>query len=724
MATIGVSLLWLFTLYPSILMHPDEHMFSQSGDGIKNYYVFAYHVRHDADWLHFHGMNYPYPEHVLYTDGHPLFSLLFGWIPVVKNHPVGFLNLCMMLSILLTSIVLYSLLCRFGVEPWLACIGALGINWLGPQLFRMQGHLSLSYAWMIPLGILLMHRFIMLHRWKDVLSYSAFAVSVWFIHPYMGMALAMMPAAFFTFQSIHKLFSKSWNTGLGIKWIALIAAPMLLYFTFVKLTDFKTDRPPDAKGFIEYSASYECFFVPHDKPFRHLISQIIKVNSQNWEGLAYIGLASMLTILTAVYFFKTTLAFFRQNLFWAYLIFSGFAIALFACAFPFKQGHSELLNVIPYIEQFRAPGRFGWIFYFIITLFAFVVLQIIFLRILPYKNRRQYIIGILAFVLFIAEGWYPQMRVAREIAASKNIFRKEFIPEQIHNSVSELSTSDHNNICILPLPFYHHGSDYYGIPGLDEAKKFAYCLAFHTGVPLMSSQIGRASFSDCRALQSVVAFNVFKKNIWNDLPLNGAAYILKIEGDYTKEEKRISESNTNWLSWKNEMKNFSDFVDSLKVAKTNTSNMNECYLNDFNNNAIGKIELDPRYFLPLDTIDGARLSGHSRWVASVWAYYTDPDALYSFIRVEKYNGKENYWLNGQGLASSYYQFQDSTFIQFEFETEPGWNYRIFNKGSDNEEATVYFDHLMVRPAGINILDTNGVNKSNLIRYNNFPIVLE
>ena len=81
--TLGVGFIWVFALYGPILSAPDDYMFSDQGDGVKNYFTFAYHVKHDAHWLEFKGMNYPDGEHVGYTDGHPFFSLLFGWIPWV-----------------------------------------------------------------------------------------------------------------------------------------------------------------------------------------------------------------------------------------------------------------------------------------------------------------------------------------------------------------------------------------------------------------------------------------------------------------------------------------------------------------------------------------------------------------------------------------------------------------------------------------------------------------
>jgi hypothetical protein len=100
-------------------------------------------------------MNAPYFEHVVFTDGHPLFSLLLGWIPWVKEYPVGTLNLLMMLSFPLSIWLMHEALWRYQVAPWIAALAAVCIVWMQPQLFRLEGHFSLSHGFWIPLMLLL-----------------------------------------------------------------------------------------------------------------------------------------------------------------------------------------------------------------------------------------------------------------------------------------------------------------------------------------------------------------------------------------------------------------------------------------------------------------------------------------------------------------------------------------------------------------------------------------
>ena len=64
-----LSVLLLSLFYPAELSQPNSYYFSNSGDGQKNYYTFAYHQQYDSSFSHFGGMAYPYGEHIVFTDG-------------------------------------------------------------------------------------------------------------------------------------------------------------------------------------------------------------------------------------------------------------------------------------------------------------------------------------------------------------------------------------------------------------------------------------------------------------------------------------------------------------------------------------------------------------------------------------------------------------------------------------------------------------------------------
>ena len=68
---IFITVVFVYIFYSPILISPNHHQFSDKGDAIKNYYTYAYYINNNSDAINFEGLNYPYGEHFLYTDGTP-----------------------------------------------------------------------------------------------------------------------------------------------------------------------------------------------------------------------------------------------------------------------------------------------------------------------------------------------------------------------------------------------------------------------------------------------------------------------------------------------------------------------------------------------------------------------------------------------------------------------------------------------------------------------------
>ena len=89
----------LMLVFGDVFLHPNAYLFGIIGDSIKNYFTFAWYVVYDSG-LHFSGMNYPYGEHVIFTDNQPFFSFLVSLLPQsLKPNPVVFLNYLMLSAI-------------------------------------------------------------------------------------------------------------------------------------------------------------------------------------------------------------------------------------------------------------------------------------------------------------------------------------------------------------------------------------------------------------------------------------------------------------------------------------------------------------------------------------------------------------------------------------------------------------------------------------------------
>src|SRR6202012_5052386 len=138
------------------------HMIGELGaDGGKNNFTYLYQSVYGHGYW-FTGMNYPYGEHIIYTDGQPLLSVLLDHL-----HPVSFgqaltvmwwlIDLSYVLAILFTWLILT----HFRMPPILAMIFAALITFFNPQLFRLQVDYSLAHACIVPM---IFYWFILYHE--------------------------------------------------------------------------------------------------------------------------------------------------------------------------------------------------------------------------------------------------------------------------------------------------------------------------------------------------------------------------------------------------------------------------------------------------------------------------------------------------------------------------------------------------------------------------------
>jgi hypothetical protein len=75
MLLLGTILLILLSI-PELITSPNDFLLISEGDGLKSYYVFDYQLKNRDSFNHFSGLNYPFGENYLFTDGFP--ALQYG----------------------------------------------------------------------------------------------------------------------------------------------------------------------------------------------------------------------------------------------------------------------------------------------------------------------------------------------------------------------------------------------------------------------------------------------------------------------------------------------------------------------------------------------------------------------------------------------------------------------------------------------------------------------
>jgi hypothetical protein len=538
---IVILLTFAFTVYfySPILFSPSKFLFSDTGDAIKNYFCYDWHIQNDTSYINYTGTNYPYGENHGYTDGNPLLGNFIKTFPFLKSYSIPIFNLSIILSFIVCAIILFKIFQEFKIQPLLAIIASVGITILCPQAFRISGHLALSYDFFIPLTIYLLLLFENRSRklyYSLLLSFSI--LCYFFIHPYLG----MISSSFVFIYMLLKLFLDLRNyKKLILPFFLQGILPVILFFAYTKLTDTHTDRTTEPYGFLYFPANIESVFISTLPPFRHFLSQIYKIKQQNWEGIAYVGIVSLAVFLYLPVFLilhrKKLKAHFQSHVNSKTLLLIGMSsivLLLFSMTYPFRWNLEWLLDYLLIVKQFRAPGRFAWVFYFFATIFSTILISKYFLRNTK-ENIRLFFCSII-LALFIVEG-IPYHLMLKKYLFVKNSFNYEYTDTELKEIISFMNKRKAQ--AIIPVPFFHIGTDYYTLIGTDKIKRAAFIVSFHTKTPLMAGFTPRTSISESTKLMGILGSDLLEKDLKADLKSHQNFYILNSKENLLEDENEF-----------------------------------------------------------------------------------------------------------------------------------------------------------------------------------------
>jgi hypothetical protein len=320
-------------------------------------------------------MNYPYGESVFFTGGQPIIIITLKAIKALgfdlSSQLIGIINIWMLFSIVFASIFIYLLLIELKL-PWHYSIVVSNIIvFLSPQIERFTGHFNLAYVYFLPLFLYLLKRFYNKPLYKisiviGILSLVALATHAYFFALYGFWIFFLLLYGF--------LYEKEKFGKVSHILVHLAIQIIIPYFIFSLLTfSYPSDRSTYPWGFFMTRSFPEAVFLPLGKPY----GSLFHFSYIKWEGIAYIGLvASITTLVLIINFFKTrkrTSKISLQKLLdvtdnsFLNAVLLGSVIALFlSFAYPFQWQMQNLLNYTGPFRQFRASGRFNWLFFYCI----------------------------------------------------------------------------------------------------------------------------------------------------------------------------------------------------------------------------------------------------------------------------------------------------------------------------------------------------------------------
>ncbi len=757
---IAAGLLIVFSFYGKALLQPNSMMFSNSGDGLKNYFTYSYHITHDSSAVGFEGMNYPYGENIMYTDCHPAFALLFrslsGPLPFIAGYSVGMLNFLMILSIILTFIVVYLLLAEFGINRWIGLVFSIGITLLAPQIFRLGGHLALSYSMAIPLSWLLII--------KSLKKPDRFALyflillnnSFWFfIHAYLGMIVTfflLMVLIVYTLTERDKLKKIRYKLSL----LASLAIPVVLFLMFIRLTDSHTGRTDNPSGFFQYVAEADDIFVPNHPPLRPLLDSLTGNGiRQQWEAWSYVGLTStlliLILILSAVFRMvkrRTTYIdrFFVSRIMNASLL-AALVVLLFAMAVPFRQ-FPALVDVVPFMKQFRALGRFTWPFFFVLTAFSAFVAD----KIYETAQRRTGRIAAIGFILIagllnIVEALPYHREMKWTINQSPNLFQRENLNKSLYSAIGMVNPAEYQ--AIISLPFFYQGSESYSRPQNDETVRSSIVISYHTGLPLVCANLTRTSIQESKNIVQIVTPDYYKKTIEPDLPDSRPFLVIRTGDPLTaceellfrkckpvfqgkdvslyRLDKKSLFSNSSAEVMAEFMQKRASFITKDRFSLSDSSFV---YYDSFEQKQSehpfrgkGGFRSEKKNKNVLAEFAPGTFKSGKKYMASAWMFNGLPDALNLYFRfiIEEYDESADSWESTTCFPDQSETINGNwSLVEGEFEVRnPGNRIYIVTIGTRDAKGPLFIDDLLVREAAVDVYYKDDNDKT--LFYNNHQI---
>ncbi|MFN8255204.1 MAG: hypothetical protein U0W24_05910 [Bacteroidales bacterium] len=546
---VSINLGFVLYFYSPVFLHPNQFLFSSGGDGISSYYNSIYHIDYDSTYLTFEGMNYPYGEHLSYSVNNPLLTSTIKGIqkffPGISDYTVGIFNFSILISFLLASVFLFLIFEEFKIKRILSIFASFSIMVLAPQVFRLQGHLSLSYSFFIPLSFWLLvksYKNACCYRWYFFLFLNSF-LWLW-VHPYYSAILATFYISFiFFFLLIDKKRDNKFIFSLLIMLASLL--PILFYKIFLIFTDSHICRTTRPYGFVEFAASLNSVFVPHHGFFRKILDLCSGLSAGEWEGWAYIGLANIfLSILIVIKWFifkrqKRKESYFKMkyDFFLPISLLASVLVLVFSMAIPFKFYPGYVPEFLNFLNEFRVSGRFSWIFYYTISIFIVCFIN----TYLKSENSRSRITGMVLSAFFTVipffEAYSVHKEVSESISKTPNLFSDINNDWKITESLKSISPESFQ--AILPLPFYHRGSENFSKSPTDKILLLSELLSYKSHLPLISSFLARSSIQESKNIMQILSPEEYTKPVIHDFKSKKPILILYSKESISEQEKAI-----------------------------------------------------------------------------------------------------------------------------------------------------------------------------------------
>ncbi|MCB0699039.1 MAG: hypothetical protein H6551_10215 [Chitinophagales bacterium] len=511
-----------YTLY-YILRYPHRLVHELGGDAIKNYYVFITHSMYGHGWW-FDWMNYPYGEHIVYTDGMPALSLPLAWlrnyIHLTMSDVTFVLNMAIVVNFFLAIIFTYKSLRVLRVNRLLSLVFAILIIIMTPQFYRIFGHYGLGFLAIIPMMFYWMLRYYKSKKWKYPLFIFLLILFAMFVHPYY-VAISLMWAGFYSLGYV--LLERGYSFASRIKHVSPLMTGAIVAVVILKsvmaATDPVTDRPEYPYGTLSACTTGKDIFTS-DKSFLWTTLAANKIipgtAHEGAESYAYVGMVVLVVLIVLLIvgiialIKKRDIPVVNKDDGYKLWFFIALASLLLGMGVPFVWCMDWLLDYVSAFRQFRSLGRFSLIYYYTVTVLACAIFYNWYVqRKLQDKKRLAYGVMLVAVIFWTVEA-FPFANNVRKTAEKGpylyDLYTSKEGATEWNKFLAEHNYKKDDFEAILVVPFIHVGSEKIW---LADNLWGGFCLATKAGyqlkLPMVNASMSRSSWSRTFNQTKVVA---------------------------------------------------------------------------------------------------------------------------------------------------------------------------------------------------------------------------
>ena len=531
----GLVVVVLLTVALLPMRHPqlvdslnDGRLLEAWYDGYKSYAVMEYHIAHDSSYQWSSAMNYPYGEHIVPAAAHPFFSnalkLLHEWGWSTADRLPVLLHGWLLLGWIAAAGLLYMVLRGLSLPVPYAVAVALVLVHLNPQTERLYAHFGLAQFYALPLVLYGLQRFEYRRSWVSAALLLLGIAWLSGIHFYYFAILNLAVGGYFLFSWLEaptRARGRTYATRLAL----IVLPPLLGFYWWIYLDDPVTDRGGTPWGFLVYRAQWESILLARDLAhWQWFESMFTKIRHTSHEGRAYVGfpaaVLSLYLLLRWVFHFfqknKTTLlrrlvpdAPVATHRYLRALLHTGVLALLVAMAFPFNlPGMETFVDYAGPLRQFRSLGRFAWIFYYAINVYAAYLL---------YHWLRQFSKPVFwaGTALLFAVWTYECIAFARFFD-----FRTDQVKERrAGQAFTDFPGIDYERYqAIVPVPNFNVGAAAFGGTSGGFSVQKALTASVQTGLPTTGAMLTRTSIGQTFRQQQLVSEPYRLPTILTDYP--------------------------------------------------------------------------------------------------------------------------------------------------------------------------------------------------------------